>query len=169
VHHLDTLVLDHPTDVLDVRYGSGPSAARRVLRRTVVGAAAVLVVALVGWFTADAVGLTRTDSTAAADLPTGYLRADSDEPSPARAGHPRPTPSPEPPPAPDTGAPGRSTAELPVLAPAVRVPQPTSARPEVPSGKVGDTCTSPGAVGVTAKGKPVVCTAGGGPTRWKHA
>ena len=169
MHQLDTQVLDHPTAVLDGPHRPEPSAARRALPRTAVGAVAVLVVAMAGWLTADAVGLTRSDTTAAADLPAGYLRPGGEEPAPARGGHLRPTPSPGTPPAPDDGPPGGPAAEIPVAVPAVGVPEPTSDRPQVPSGQVGERCSSPGAVGVTARGKPVLCAAGGGPTRWKHA
>ena len=168
MHRLDTLVLDDPTEVLDGRPPTATSA-RHALVRAAVGVLAVLLVGTVGWFTADEVGLTRTETTTAGELPAGYLRPDFEEPSPARAGHLRPTPSPETSPAPDAGSPGGSTAEGPVEAPAVRVPQPTSRPPQVPSVKVGDTCSSPGAVGMTGRGKPVTCTAGGGSARWKHA
>jgi hypothetical protein len=169
VHQPDTLVLDHPTEVLDGRHRSAPSTGRRALTRTAVSAVAVLVVATAGWFTADAVGLTRTDTTAAADLPREYLRPQGDEPSPARAGHRSAAPAPETPPAPDAVDAGGPTAAVPARPPAVAVPPPTADRPRVPSVRVGDTCSAPGAVGVTAKGKPAVCTAGSGPTRWKNA
>jgi hypothetical protein len=175
VQELDTLVLDRPTEVLEDpmagRHRAAPPAARRALTRIAVSAVAVLAVAGLGWVTADAVGLTSVGVPSAADFPSVALRPDADDPTPPRTVDitTRPTPAPVQPPVPDAASPGEPVPEVRPASRAVREREASVESAPVRTVKVGDTCSSPGSVGVTARGKRAVCASGGGPTRWKHA
>jgi hypothetical protein len=177
VQELDTLVLDRPTEVLDDplagRHRAVPPPARRVLTRIAAGTVAVLAVAGLGWVTAGAVGLTSVDVPTAMDFPSVALRPDAGDPTPPRtvdvATRPAPATTPVEPPVPDAAAPGEPAPEVRAASRAVREPEASVEPAPVRTVKVGDPCSSPGAVGVTARGKRAVCTSGGGPTRWKHA
>ena len=181
VHGLDTSDEDRP---LPGRHRATPSVTRRAAGRAAIWSVGVLAAAVLGVITAGAVGLTETSqgpAGAAAALaspgppqtdPRVGRTIDIRRPSAARtqesvAADVVVDPAvEEPPPTPATGA-ERPPDDEPRPAEPARRPAEAPVRTVRP----GDSCSAEGATGVTARGKPTVCTArsGDGRTRWRHA
>ena len=157
---------DFPDDqAVDGDYPTEPVSGRRVAVRLTLGVGAVLAAAVLGGFAADVLGLTGLPPAVVRVAPGAYPD------SPAQPSFAQPldldvnaTP---PPPAP---VPAAATGPEPVPEP-VPVPPPAPAAAPVPTVKLGDSCTTEGAAGVTSKGKVAVCTSGpgNGRNRWRLA
>ena len=188
MHELDTADLDSPDlDTGDEdrpdggRHRTAPSPRRRAVARLALGASAVLVAAGVGVLSADVAGLTGPTPTGAEELPmpqlSSQLPADPTfgqtvdiSAAPSSPGEESSAAVIEPGPAAAVADPSPVAPAAPPAAqppPAPRPPQPAS----VPTVRPGDSCPTPGANGVTASGKPTVCTSRprDGRTRWRVA
>jgi hypothetical protein len=159
------------------RHRAAPAGPRRVLLRLSVGAGTLVVVVVLAVLTAFSTGLMGPPPNASERIelpepsissadPTMPHRLDLDA---TRAE--RPTPSSRPPsPVPTTESAAPAPAEPPTpLPPPPPVPSP--APPAEPAAEQGEPCSTPGALAVTARGKPVVCVARGrdGEPHWRPA
>jgi hypothetical protein len=154
------------------RHRLEPPGPRRTLVRLSCCVGAFLVVVAMALLTASWAGLTdgppdaldridlpapSTDSahpTFARTIDIDATRADrptEPTPTPAPESVPEtPVPAPPPPPAPEAAPPPPAPAPAPVVEP-------------------GDACSTEGAHGTTADGRPMTCTARGGKARWRPA
>jgi hypothetical protein len=144
------------------------SSVRRALPRVAAASVAVAGVVALGWFTADAVGLAGAESVAA-DTAVVAPGPEEVEAPPRRVGV-SPSTRAEDPPAPVVDAVPAADPAQASARPLVGEPQAAPA-PSVLVVTPNDRCDSPGAVGTTANGKPMVCQShpGGGPVRWRNA
>ncbi len=163
------------------RHRVAPSPRRRAAVRMALGASAVLVAAGVGVLSADVAGLTGPTPSAAVELPMPQL---SSQP-PADPTFRRTVDI-----SASTTASGEKSSEAAIEAGSVAAdaaPSPTAppARPapppppapgaplpaSVPTVRPGDSCSTVGANGVTASGKPMVCASRpqDGQARWRVA
>ena len=163
MHDAETMA----TDVSPARgrHRLGSSELRRAVGRMSLGGAAVLLTIVVGVLAAVGSGLTSASGDAAggpAEWPPAQVPAD---PTPARAGAIAVRPPVEVSPTTDAAAEPGPEQVVAERAPAAVARQP------IPEVRQGQPCSAEGARGVTAAGKPSLCTGerGDGRPRWRHA
>jgi hypothetical protein len=174
---------EQDTEVLDLprggRHRLQASALRRAVSRMSLGAAAVVLTIGLGVVAAVATGLTGMPVADFGGIPAPMTEAHAGPTSASTAGI-GVVPTAEPVPASDAGVPEAAAG----VADEVPDPVPAEPAPPVPAGdpapvgeaegppvstvSPGDPCQAEGAAGMTAGGKPTVCTRrGDGRARWR--
>ena len=169
----DTVVLDLPKGG---RHRLPASSVRQAVSRVALGAAAVVLTIGLAVLAAVATGLTSAPVGDLVGLPAPSTDAEAD-PTSARAGGIGARPTAEPTPPSDADVPDLAVVEEPpapapaeTASPPADQPAPDDGpeTPPVSTVQPGDPCPGEGAAGITAGGKPTVCTQrGDGRTRWR--